>query len=209
MWPGSYGILEVMPDWSWQATDWISLTLSGDESLELLLGDRHMDETSFKDKGFWHNASGSALINAEDIEALNALEPFASDTGSWACPFDGTWVETGRAYSGTGAVGEISDFLGMQGTGAPLSERVKLTQQLCAFVLNVRHYTPGYGTYSDVGLRLADGTDRVAGRLVGEAVEAWRSGDEQWCSQIRQLLQRYNRAQSIQMGVIAIDPWPW
>ncbi len=182
-----------------------TFTLKGDETAEFAFGNVDFDEADFEAKGFWRNERGTALIDADDIEALNALEPFGASVGWWDFPFDGTWVETGQAYSGAGSVGEVSDFLAAPGRMDPMPERLQLMQQLCVFVLNVRHFTPGYGPYQDVHLVLNDGTGRLASELINDAVEAWKAGDEQYCSEVRRLLQRYNQAHSLQMMILAID----
>ena len=65
----------------------------------------------------------------------------------WDFPFDGEWVETGKHYFGTGAVGEISDFLGAPANLDPIPERLQPHASSCAsFVLNVRHLTPAVRT---------------------------------------------------------------
>ncbi|MDI9644254.1 MAG: SdrD B-like domain-containing protein [Candidatus Verstraetearchaeota archaeon] len=168
---GSHTISEVMP------ANWINTTPASQDIFvnKFLLGDTRIDfgnvclkpGSGGKTIGFWSNKNGQALINSEDVKALNALNLY-KPTG-WTYPKFSDTLSTAKA--------QVKNYL----LSASAKEmKWMLSAQLIATVLNTRHglssstivyvgpsaYVPGgFITISDIisnANSALSGTDRSA-----------------------------------------------
>jgi hypothetical protein len=212
LWPGTYSVTEVLPpdgvDYVWVATTpkTIGDIVVKSQMTEgpYLFGNRCEKRTCFYTKGFWHNKNGTDLITSGDVSFLNSLAPFAAPAASWKFGFDGVWDPTGNTYFGTGAIGEISDFITASESRDAIPQRFQLMQQLTAYVLNVRHYAGGW----DAVISTPSGMTWKAQDLLDAALAAWASADPNECSKIEKILDTYNNCTCVAMVCPSPCPIP-
>jgi hypothetical protein len=180
--PGAYTAAEIMAV-GWQAFGDASFAFTIESTLSgatLSGGSKAFDfvnfckgTADFDTKGYWHNPNGIAEITQPDIDYVDGLAPYRPGAPNpdsyWQfMPFDGSWAPTGNTYFGTGAWGEISDFLVNNVNAEPLP--FQLSQQLLAFIFNVRHRLdgPGAAVWTGAGWMTAQ-------EVIDAAIAAWLS----------------------------------
>jgi hypothetical protein len=158
-----------------------------------------LGNTKFGSKGFWHNKNGlleisnnTNIINAStpDVVYINSLIPYASLSAYFLAgdePFDGknsngscvaASMDSKTVISAACTVGaEISLFLVDNNTSKSLSSlnqaRGKLSQQLLAFVLNIRHRLD----HPDAMIFLPDGSIVSGLTMMNDSINLWLSTD--------------------------------
>jgi hypothetical protein len=189
--PGLYTVKEIMPaTGGWKAstvTEYNDVAvLSGECNDSSIFGNYCEQTVDFGTKGWWQNKNGNPLIRAEDIAALNALDPYDDPTEYWDTPFADRF--------------EIGAFVVSNVDASP--HRFQLAQQLCAFILNARIYAGGEGAMIYMGV----GPVEKAQDLIDGAIVAWQAGDPTDCSKWITKLDGYNNCDMV--GVVKSEPCP-
>lgn len=198
--PGDYTVAEVMPSGYWFASGPESYSFTVESTLtgaSLSGGSFEFEFTNycecyvdFGTKGYWHNKNGLDEITQADIDYVNSLDPYDNATYFWQFPFDGTWDTGTDTYFGTGAWAEISDFLADRVNTSPAD--MQLSQQLLAFIFNVRH------RLDDPNAAIWDGTQWVTAQsLIDEAIAALQSGDAARQIAIKDILDHFNNQDAL------------
>jgi hypothetical protein len=185
--PGSYTIKEYLPDGWYNSTplEVVIDLLGGDETVVNFLN-YCTGLVGMHTKGFWQN-QGCSIVTGADLAYLNGLLPLTSGsfrtTGQDNCegvpcpgitelPFDN--------------VSELGCYI-----VAPNSkdDSVGMTQQLIAFILNIRH-----GADFNADLILPGGGTATAQEIIDEAIAAWESGKRGQIKNQLNLLDALNNA---------------
>jgi hypothetical protein len=214
--PGSYTLTEGTPT----SGDWV---ITGDESVDLEITssldgatisgtavtvdffNQLFETADFGTKGYWHNKNGLAELTADDIDAVNLLEPYSAASSYFEDgdePFDGTFEDgtsvsavTGEAGSAIAPEGsanaEVSWFLVDANNGGTNDQQ--LAQQLLAFIFNVQHRLDS----EDALIELSDGTLVAAGDLIDEAIDAWLYGTDSEQVAIKSVLDELNNSDAL------------
>lgn len=202
--PGSYTISEKIPltGWFGSSPTSFAIDLVGG-ALEIReFGNFCVSFADFNTKGYWHNKNGLNEISQSDIDYVNGLDPYDSDTEYWQSePFDGSWTSLNPGeYFGAGAWAEISDYLVSPVNSAPA--RFQLAQQLLAFILNCQNRLDS----PNATIQMPDGTWETASDLINEAISAWASGTSGEQTSIKDLLDLLNNNDSVLF--ICYNPCP-
>ena len=203
--PGLYTVREIMPaTGGWKAstvTEYVDVPVVSMECNDSSKFGNYCEYTAdFGTKGWWSNPNGNPLITQADIDYLNGLAypvdpadlssplmaPYMYPTEYWDTPFADRF--------------EIGAFIISNVDASP--HRFQLAQQLCAFILNVRHYAGGPGAMIYMG----SGPVENAEDLIKGAVAAWYAGDSSECSEWIKKLDGYNNCDMV--GVIMSEPCP-
>ncbi|MHB0975565.1 MAG: SdrD B-like domain-containing protein [Candidatus Aquicultorales bacterium] len=194
--PGAYVAQETVP----QTGGWfntsptsvnVNLVEGGEESA--YFGNAAAGTADFGTKGYWHNPNGIAEVTPPDIDYVNGLAPYSESNEYWnEAPFDGTWTPRNPGgYFGEGAWAEISDYLVSPVNDSPA--RFQLSQQLLAFIFNVRHRVT-----ADSMIQLSDGTWVNAGTLIGQAIATWQGGSVEQQVQMSGTIESLNSSDNVQ-----------
>lgn len=129
---GTYRVVEVMPSDTWVQT----APKDGYYEIEVTLGETYMDRdfgnvclkpgVGGRTLGFWTNKNGQALIDSNDVEALNMLNLYKPN--GWTYPSFSSVLDTAK--------GQIRNYL-LKANAKDM--RWMLSAQLIATTLNVRH----------------------------------------------------------------------
>jgi len=209
--PGTYTVTELLPaDGSWTSTGATSATFTIVSTLDgsVLSGNQEsvtftnvcVEEADFGTKGYWHNVNGLQELTQADVDGVNALDPYDSETSYFDDgdePFDGFFTDGTPVASSMGSVGEliapagswqaeISQFLVDSNAGA--DPREQLAQQLLAFIFNVNHRLDSPDAY----VELPDGTFVMASSLIADAIAAWQGTDADAQNALQSLLDALN-----------------
>lgn len=160
----------------------------------------------FGTKGYWHNQNGLAELTQDNIDAVNALDPYASPSdyaSNTDEPFNGTTsggtaicTENVGADCGTGQA-EVAEFL-TEDNGSGTHEE-QLAQQLLAFIFNVQHRLDDGGAYVVVNGGLISADD-----LVADAIYIWNYGSDAEVVAMQELLESFNSSDAV--SYVPVDP---
>jgi len=156
----------------------------------------------FGTKGYWHNKNGLSETTQGDLDYLNSLLPWKSPSSYFDAgdePIDGYFADGSPVAAANGEWGET-----IAPAGSPFAEqshflidanaggdpREQLAQQLDAFVMNSLHRLDS----ADAMIQLPNGNWIRASDLIGDAVEAWESGD---ANAMQELLNALNESDSV------------
>lgn len=193
--PGSYTISEKIPltGWFGSTPTSFAIDLVGGAIKTREFGNFCVSSADFDTKGYWHNKNGLDEISQTDIDYVNGLDPYDSDTEYWQSePFDGSWTPLNPGeYFGTGAWAEISDYLVSPVISAPA--RFQLAQQLLAFAFNCLHRLDS----PSAAIQLSDGSWETASELISQAISIWASGTSEEQTSIKDLFDLFNNDDSV------------
>jgi len=203
--PGNYTISEKIPpenNWFGSAPTSFAIELAGGAVETRQFGNFCVGSADFNTKGYWHNKNGLDEINQADIDYVNSLDPYDSDTEYWESePFDGTWTPLNPGnYFGAGAWAEISDYLVSPVSSAPA--RFQLAQQFLAFIFNCLNRLDS----SDATIQMPDESWVIASDLINQACLVWANGTIAEQINMKDVLDAFNNSDAVPF--ICYNPCP-